>query len=299
MATAFTDADYIGSSASKTGIYATDLAPDAVGAAAPGLSMAVQEALASYGKLKEAFQTVVTTESPTDDADAAVTQRVAIGANDMADFVFPWVKVTSPDTGALMDIPAVGYRLGVYARLDRTVGLQKAPAGLPANLPQCRGLSLDLTDDDWTKLTAADINYIRSDKNGIRFYGSRTCDQSSANSQVSYSRLFIFIRRSLYEGLEFVMFDGNTRATRAKATSLASNFLRGLWRKDVLDGASEAEAFVVKCDEDNNPPEQINAGVFTLDAGARTSPVIEFADVGVSRIIPGTEASLWTSRSTR
>ena len=287
VATTFTDADFIGDAAARSGIYATDLCTECTSAAAPGLSMAVQKALADYGAGKDNLQflTACSVDVETDDPDQAVTKRNLLGANNLAAFYYPWPKIVSPDTGSPMAIPPQGYVLGTFGKIDRTRGLQKSPAGTKdAQLPGAIGLSYDIGDSDRKKLFAADINYIQADKKGIRLYGSRTLDQQSQLSQVHHARIFLYLRRSLYEGMEFVVHEPVDALTRSNAQSLGRSFLENEWRKGTLSGVTKAEAFACVCDLSNNDVAVQEAGRVVIDAGARVAPNTEFVDISVYRI---------------
>ena len=46
-----------------------------------------------------------------------------------------------------------------------------------------------------------------------------------------------------------------------------SGFLTRTWREGALFGATPGEAFYVKCDEETNPPEVIDAGQLIVEIG--------------------------------
>ena len=46
-----------------------------------------------------------------------------------------------------------------------------------------------------------------------------------------------------------------------------SGFLTGAWRNGALFGATPEQAFYVKCDEETNPPESIDAGQVIVEIG--------------------------------
>jgi uncharacterized protein len=55
-----------------------------------------------------------------------------------------------------------------------------------------------------------------------------------------------------------------------------SAFLRTLWRDGALMGRTPEEAFFVKCDEETNPPESIDAGRVVIVIGVAPVKPAEF-----------------------
>ncbi len=59
-------------------------------------------------------------------------------------------------------------------------------------------------------------------------------------------------------------------------------FLDDLWRAGMLDGATAAEAFDVRCDAETNPPDQVELGLLTCRIALRPPPPAEFVVVRVT-----------------
>jgi len=55
-----------------------------------------------------------------------------------------------------------------------------------------------------------------------------------------------------------------------------SAFLRLLWRDGALMGATPEQAFFVKCDEETNPPEVVDAGQVVILVGVAPVKPAEF-----------------------
>jgi phage tail sheath protein FI len=53
-------------------------------------------------------------------------------------------------------------------------------------------------------------------------------------------------------------------------------FLTGVWRDGMLFGATPAEAFFVKCDAENNPPDVRDRGQLIIDIGMAPVKPAEF-----------------------
>jgi phage tail sheath protein FI len=64
-------------------------------------------------------------------------------------------------------------------------------------------------------------------------------------------------------------------------------FLRRVWRDGALYGRTPAEAFFVKCDEENNPPESRDAGYLVVDIGVAPVKPAEFVVFRISQFAAG------------
>jgi hypothetical protein len=69
------------------------------------------------------------------------------------------------------------------------------------------------------------------------------------------------------------VFEPNDRSLHKQIRRDISAFLTLVWRDGALVGATPEEAFFVKCDEETNPPEVVDAGqVITLIGIAPVKP---------------------------
>jgi phage tail sheath protein FI len=66
-------------------------------------------------------------------------------------------------------------------------------------------------------------------------------------------------------------------------------FLTGLWRQGMLDGATPADAFFVRCDETTNTPADVDAGRLVCTIGVQPPWPAEFVIVRITRTAAGTE----------
>jgi phage tail sheath protein FI len=67
----------------------------------------------------------------------------------------------------------------------------------------------------------------------------------------------------------------------------ATNFLMRVWRSGALFGATPAQAFYVKCDEETNPPEVIEAGQVVCEIGIAPVKPAEFVIFRLSQFTGG------------
>ena len=65
---------------------------------------------------------------------------------------------------------------------------------------------------------------------------------------ISVRRLFLFLRKSIDHGTQWVVFEPNDMALWAKIERNVTAFLTVVWHDGALFGNTAAEAFYVKCD---------------------------------------------------
>lgn len=209
---------------------------------------------------------------------------------------FPWITVADPlqrdpETGRpiLVDIPPSGHIAGVWVRSDVTRGIHKAPAN--EVIRGALNLTYRLTRDEIGELNRAGVNTIRAfDREGIRIWGGRTlAAESSEYRYLNVRRLFNQIEESIAEGTNWVVFEPNDRTLWKSIVRDISAFLTIMWRDGALMGRTPDEAFFVKCDDETNPPESIDAGrVVTLIGIAPVKPA-EFIIFRLSQFAAGTQ----------
>jgi phage tail sheath protein FI len=93
---------------------------------------------------------------------------------------------------------------------------------------------------------------------------------------VNVRRLFIFVEQSIDRGTQWVAFESNAETMWAHVRRLVTNFLRELWLTGALVGATEDEAFFVKCDRTTMTQDDIDNGRFICLIGMAPAKPAEF-----------------------
>jgi hypothetical protein len=191
-------------------------------------------------------------------------------------FYFPWLTVRDPfDAGAMVAVPPSGHIAGIYARVDATRGVHKAPAN--EVIRGALGLAYQVTWSEQGELNRKGVNCLRVVANAIRVWGARTlAEEASEWRYVNVRRLINFIKESIEEGTNWTVFEPNDVTLRQSVVRDVSNFLQLQWRAGALVGATPGQAFFVKCDAENNPPEVVDAGRLIVDIGVAPSKPAEF-----------------------
>lgn len=207
---------------------------------------------------------------------------------------YPWLEVANPNPSAsnghrTLRVPPSGHVAGIWARNDSTRGVWKAPAN-----EVVRGaLNVDtaITSGEQEQLNPIGVNCIRAfGTRGIRVWGARTLSSDPEWRYVNVRRLFNFIEESILQGTQWIVFEPNDMALWQKVKRTIYAFLIGLWRQGALLGATPAQAFYVKCDEETNPPESIDEGRLVCEIGIAPVKPAEFVVFRISQWQAGSEA---------
>jgi phage tail sheath protein FI len=199
---------------------------------------------------------------------------------------WPWIKVFDPSSGQNVFVPPSGHLAGIWGRNDDTRGVHKAPAN-----EVVRGaitLELQITKAEHDLLNPNGINCIRAfPGRGIRVWGARTISSDPAWRYINIRRLFNYLEESILNGTQWAVFEPNDQALWAKMRRTISAFLVNEWRKGALFGLTPDQAFYVKCDDETNPAEGIDAGMVVCEIGIAPVKPAEFVVFRLSQYSGG------------
>lgn len=188
---------------------------------------------------------------------------------------FPWLVVQDAVTGALVTQPPSGHMAGIWARVDASRGVHKAPANEPVN--GAVNLVHQVTRGEQELLNPAGINCIRRFPEGIVVWGARTrAPQSGEYRYINVRRLTNMIKESIADGTRWAVFEPNNYILWGSLRRDIGAFLTNVWRDGGLLGRTPEEAFFVKCDEETNPPEVRNEGQIVAVVGMSIVRPAEF-----------------------
>jgi phage tail sheath protein FI len=103
-------------------------------------------------------------------------------------------------------------------------------------------------------------------------------------------RLFNYLEESILNGTQWAVFEPNDDALWARIRRTVSAFLVNEWRKGALFGLTPDEAFYVKCDQETNPPEAIDAGQVVCEVGVAPVKPAEFVVFRLAQMSAGSGA---------
>jgi hypothetical protein len=203
-----------------------------------------------------------------------------------ATLYWPWVNILDPQTGARVSLPPSGYVGGVWARTDATRGVHKAPANEALRGVVSLGSTIAKSEQDI--LNPIGVNCLRSfPAQGIRVWGARTLSSDAEWRYLNVRRLFNFVEKSILAGTNWVVFEPNDQYLWDSVRRVISAFLNRIWRNGALVGRSASQAFFVKCDAENNPPESRDAGNLVVEIGIAPVKPAEFIIFRISQFSEG------------
>lgn len=179
---------------------------------------------------------------------------------------WPWVTVTDPigaGPNPTRVVPPTGHVAGVYARVDQTRGVWKAPAGNEATIRGALAVERDLTDVDHTDLVKnGSVNGIRRIRGtGIVIDASRTLSTDTRWLYVNVRLLFNYVKASLRDGLRWVKQEPNRDTLWNKVKyNAVTPFLLRLYQEGAFGTGTPEETFTVICGPENNPPAEVMLG---------------------------------------
>ncbi|MGZ8538502.1 MAG: phage tail sheath family protein, partial [Flavisolibacter sp.] len=164
---------------------------------------------------------------------------------------FPIYKnILAGISNSMTSIPPSGAIAGVYAMVDRTRGVWKAPA----NVSLTNVLEPEVVFSR-SELDALNVDAVAGKSiNAIRFFfgkgtlvfGARTlAGNDNEWRYISVRRFFNMVEESSKKSTEPFVFEPNDSNTWVKVQGMIENFLITLWRQGALQGAKPEHAFYV------------------------------------------------------
>lgn len=255
--------------------------------AAPGANIkAIQDAIIDHCEnLKYRFA-IIDSQRPTEATVNGILQDGngdAVKNSPYAALYFPWLRVADPITEGQIFVPPSGHLAGLYARVDGTRGVHKAPANEVVR--GALGLEYLTTKNEQAGLNPRGINVIRGFNGDIRVWGARTLGDSNGEfTYISTRRLMNMIGASLEQGTRFAVFEPNAHPLWQRIVRAVTAFLTVVWRDGALFGTTPEQAFYVRCDETTNPPEVRELGQVIIEIGVAVVKPAEFVIFRISQL---------------
>lgn len=203
---------------------------------------------------------------------------------------FPWLmefdplaKAANPTGDGSIPVPPSGHLAGIYARVDTNRGVHKAPAN--EVVLGAMGVYAPVSKNDQAGVNDQGVNCIRSLNGNILVWGARTLagPNDPDLKYINVRRLLLFLRKSIDEGTQWVVFEPNSPALWQKIKRNITAFLTNVWRDGALFGETAQQAFYVKCDAETNPPELRDVGQVVTEIGVAIVRPAEFVIFRISQ----------------
>lgn len=165
----------------------------------------------------------------------------------------PNVTVMNPITGVIEEQPPTVAVPAIFGKLVTKYGIQQAPAGVEAILPNVTGVSYEYTEREQGILNASNFNCIIPKKRyGVVLWGNRLINSDQDRDYVSDLLLDDYIDNWIKADTETFVFKNADDIMYSEITARITAFLRELWSKGALAGETPNEAFSVRCDKELN-----------------------------------------------
>jgi len=122
-------------------------------------------------------------------------------------------------------------------------------------------------------------------------WGARTLSSDPSWRYLNVRRLFNYVEKSLLQGTQWAVFEPNETDLWERVNRNIGAFLMRTWRDGALFGTTASEAFYVKCDAENNPPEVRDVGQLIIEVGICPVKPAEFVIIRLSQWQSGSSFS--------
>jgi uncharacterized protein len=208
-------------------------------------------------------------------------------AGDYGAIYFPWVYAPDPigvGRNPKILLPPSGYVTGIYARTDGSRGVFKAPAGTEAGVGGALAPYRQISDAEQDSLNPVMVNAIRTVPNsGLVVWGARTIGSDASWRYVPVRRMAIFLRVSIYYGIQWAVFEPNDEPLWAELRLNIRAFMLTQFRAGAFQGSKPDDAFFVKCDSSTTTQQDIDNGVVNILVGFAPLKPAEFVVLKLSQ----------------
>ena len=199
---------------------------------------------------------------------------------DYSAIFYPQVTILD-DAGNPVNVGPAGAMAGVFARIDSTRGVWKAPAGIEANIFGISGLKQRISNSESGDLNPKAVNALRVFESGIVSWGARTNDgfDNSGDTDYKYTpvrRLALYLEESLYRGLKWAVFEPNDEPLWAQIRLNVGAFMHDQFRNGAFQGQKPSDAYFVKCDSETTTQTDRNNGIVNIWVGFAPLKPAEF-----------------------
>ncbi|HEX2828606.1 MAG TPA: phage tail sheath subtilisin-like domain-containing protein [Burkholderiales bacterium] len=237
----------------------------APGSAAYADAQAINGALIAHAEGRRAYRIAVLDTPPQQTPGQVRTLRGLMDSR-YAALYYPWVVVSNPlfrpgreDIPREIALPPSGFVSGIYARNDIQRGVHKAPANEVVR--SALRFEVDVNFGQQEGLNPIGVNCLRLlSGRGYRVWGARLISSDPEWKYVSDRRYFNYLEASIDRGTQWAVFEPNGERLWANVRQTIADFLYNEWRNGALLGASQEEAFFVRCDRSTMTQNDLDNG---------------------------------------
>ncbi|WP_430408838.1 phage tail sheath C-terminal domain-containing protein [Kordia sp.] len=232
--------------------------------------------VSKFGVLKTELDTVIESDTNNGELHGRTLSDLETKDNDT------YNKIRTAINNLPMELPPSSGIAGVYARVDSTRGVWKAPAnvGLSYVVKPTIRITNDIQDGLNVDTTSGkSVNAIRSfTGKGVMVWGARTlAGNDNEWRYVSVRRFFNMVEESVKKASDQFVFEPNDANTWVRIKAMITNFLINQWKAGALAGATPDDAFYVKVGLNQTmTADDILNGIMNIEIGMAVVRPAEF-----------------------
>ncbi|WP_298420529.1 phage tail sheath C-terminal domain-containing protein [uncultured Kordia sp.] len=232
--------------------------------------------VSKFATLKTELDTVIESDTNNGELHGRTLSDLETKDNDT------YNKIRTAINNLPMELPPSSGIAGVYARVDSTRGVWKAPAnvGLTYVVKPTVRITNDIQDGLNVDTTSGkSVNAIRSfTGKGVMVWGARTlAGNDNEWRYVSVRRFFNMVEESVKKASDQFVFEPNDANTWVRIKAMITNFLINQWKAGALAGATPDEAFYVKVGLNQTmTADDILNGIMNIEIGMAVVRPAEF-----------------------
>ncbi len=226
---------------------------------------------------------------------AASVDALKLPTSSYSALYYPWLKIpnplfnadSNPTAARILTMPPSSFAAAVWSRTDGRRGVWKAPAGVETQVIGVAGLEFEVGDGDQDQLNPLGVNCFRTLPSfGAVVWGARTL-ATKADPQWRYvpvRRTAIMIEQSIYNGIQWAVFEPNDASLWSSLRVNIGGFMDGLFRAGAFQGAKASDAYFVRCGlGDTMTQDDIDRGQVTVVVGFAPLKPAEFVVVRIQQ----------------
>lgn len=193
----------------------------------------------------------------------------------------------APAESKTVQVGASALAAGMWSKIDGKRGVWKAPAGMETGLLGVAGLEYHIEDGEQDQLNPMGVNCLRKMPGaGPVIWGSRTL-ATKADPEWRYvpvRRTAIMIEQSIYNGIQWAVFEPNKHTLWSALRANIGGFMNGLFRAGAFQGEKASDAYFVRCGlGDTMTQTDIDAGQVIVVVGFAALKPAEFVIVRIQQ----------------
>lgn len=221
-------------------------------------------------------------------ADSALAQELATAKADLHNALLQnWPEYKSAIKkikDKLNLLPPSASMAGIYTAVDNNRGVWKAPANVSVSYvaSPTETVNDNLQENLNVPMNGKAVNAIRPfPGEGIKVWGARTLDGNSQDWRyVNVRRTMLFLETSVKNAARAYVFEPNDAGTWINMKCMIENFLRSVWKRGGLAGATPEDAFEVHVGlGDTMTSEDILEGILRITVLVAISRPAEFIEI--------------------